>query len=75
MNQGKKKDSKKEEIMQPSIRSFIISTESTTINDNSTPDNTPRSRSTKRKTPPSRASIEKEKIIDHKDPLVDHNHQ
>ena len=68
MNQSKK-DTKKEEITQPSIKTFITSTESSKTNENSILNNMPRSRPTKRKTPPSPASNKKEKDNDHKRPF------
>ena len=67
MNQNKRRE-KREEITQPSIKSYITNTESLKTKEESGPNKTPRSRSAKRKVPPSPASNEKQKESDCKRP-------
>ena len=58
MNQSKKKD-RKEEISQPSIRSFVTSTDPNRTIGKGSPSDSLKSIPTKRKIPPSPSSIEK----------------
>ena len=63
MNQNRRRE-KRDEITQPSIKSYITNIESLKTKEESGPNNTPRSRPTKRKVPPSPASNEKQKESD-----------